>query len=332
VPRDRFDYNRAISDSWKQQTLLNIVKTRYADMPLFVEVASVVSGYTLERSVNLGGTVSSQSAVQGNFFELGTSGTYIDRPTITYAPITGKQFNKSFMTPIPPRAILFLLQSGWPVDLVLPLVVDAINGYRSGVLAGADQRAGDPEYYRLIELLRKLQMAGVTGMQIRKGDNDRKTTVLLFRQKDISAEMETLSDEVDRILGLPPGQREATVSYGFLPSSDTDIALLTRSMLQIIIELATQVDVPEHHVREGRTMGSLPVAEVGGKPLIAIHHSREKPQDGETLVAVNYRDYWYWIDDRDFHSKRTFTFLMVLMSLSETGGNEGLPLITIPAG
>lgn len=54
IARDRFDYNTAIADSWKEQTLLNIVKLRYADMPLFVEVASVVNGYTLEGSVNLG--------------------------------------------------------------------------------------------------------------------------------------------------------------------------------------------------------------------------------------------------------------------------------------
>ena len=60
VTRDRFDYNTAISDSWKEQTLLNIVKIRYADMPLFVEVASIVSGYTLEGSVNINGILSSK--------------------------------------------------------------------------------------------------------------------------------------------------------------------------------------------------------------------------------------------------------------------------------
>jgi len=82
VPRDRFDYNTAISDSWKEQTLLNIVKIRYADMPLFVDVASIVSGYTLEGSVQLGGTVSGSSAVQGDFLNLGTQGKYTDRTTI----------------------------------------------------------------------------------------------------------------------------------------------------------------------------------------------------------------------------------------------------------
>ena len=36
VARDRFDYITAISDSWRAQTLLNMVKLRYGDAPVFL--------------------------------------------------------------------------------------------------------------------------------------------------------------------------------------------------------------------------------------------------------------------------------------------------------
>ena len=37
LPRDRADYSNSLSDSWKEETLLNIVKVRYLDPPVFVE-------------------------------------------------------------------------------------------------------------------------------------------------------------------------------------------------------------------------------------------------------------------------------------------------------
>lgn len=110
--RDRFDYDTVIANSWKEQTLLKLVKLRYADMPIFVEVASIVNGCTLEGSVNLGTIVSSSDAVQRDVLNFGTTGKYTDRPTITYAPITGQQFNKSFMLPVPLKAVLFPMQPG----------------------------------------------------------------------------------------------------------------------------------------------------------------------------------------------------------------------------
>ena len=35
VARDRFDYVNAMSESWKRQMLLNLVKIRYLDAPVF---------------------------------------------------------------------------------------------------------------------------------------------------------------------------------------------------------------------------------------------------------------------------------------------------------
>src|SRR5512132_1214832 len=80
VSRDRSEYAASISESWKRQTLLNIVKLRYLDPPVFVDVGQIVAGYQLQTSGNLAGQLSSAQAIQGNTLTLGGSATYIDRP------------------------------------------------------------------------------------------------------------------------------------------------------------------------------------------------------------------------------------------------------------
>jgi hypothetical protein len=94
------------------------------------------------------------------------------------------------MTPIPPQAVMFLIQSAWPVDLILPLTLDSLNGLRSRVAAGARQREGDTDFYRAIELLREVQKSGAVGMQIVRGGNQKETTVMLFYRDRLAPDLE----------------------------------------------------------------------------------------------------------------------------------------------
>ncbi len=329
IPRDRIDYNQAISDSWQEQTLLNIVKLPYADMPLFVEVASVISGYNLERSVNLGASGASTDGSSSSAGSVGGEARLTDRPTITYSPITGRQFNRSFMLPIPPHIVMFLAQSGWPNDLVYPLTVESINGLRSESAAADRSRAADPAYYRVMDLFNQIQQAGGSGMQIVRDEDGVRSSHLVFHSQMLPDADKRAVAELIEELGLSPGLDSYRVTYGYA-HDDTEIAVLTRSMLQMIIMLSYQVDVPDEHVASGQALASRYADSANGaRQLIDINSSVDEPDDA--FVAVPYNGYWFWIDKSDFASKRIFSFVMILLSLAEDGESATLPLVTVPA-
>ena len=107
--------------------------------------------------------------------------------------------------------------------------------------------------------------------------------------------------------------------------------MLTRSMLEILVEVASHIEVPAAHVAEGRTLATLAdEVATGGVISSRIQSSRDMPADA--FVAVQYRGYWFWISDRDFSSKRLFSFLMFLFTLAETGTPTPAPTLTIPTG
>jgi hypothetical protein len=57
VARDRHLYASSLSDSWKEQTLLNIVKMRYLDPPIFVDVGNIVASYSLVQGISATGNI-----------------------------------------------------------------------------------------------------------------------------------------------------------------------------------------------------------------------------------------------------------------------------------
>ena len=329
VDRDRFEYINAIASSWKQQTLLNIVKLRYADTPVFLDVGQIISGYQLEGTVAIGGSLNSASAI-GDVFSLGTAGRYTDRPTITYTPLTGANFIHVLMTPIPPPALFMLIEQGWPVDMLMQVGVQRINGI-SNSKSGARGQAADPDFARLLIAFQRLQASGALGIRVEFSKESKlEGIVMTISRKNLPPGIQADRDLVRKLLGLRPDLQEFKVIYGGMSDRDDTVAVQTRSGLQILAELGANVEVPAEHIAELRTYPLIPESRGSAQsllPLIRIHADKSLPADA--FAVVKYRDYWYWIDDRDFRSKGVFTFLMIIMTLAETGEKVQAPVVTI---
>ncbi len=189
VPIDRADYGAAIADSWKQQTLLNIVKLRYMDLPVFMDVASVVAGYSLQTGVAVNALVTDGNYRQGNLGSVGGSAIYTDRPTITYVPMTGEKFLRGLITPIDPKNIFFMLQAGYAADFVLGLTVESLNGVRNSSTARGVVREADPDFLQALQLMRDVQADGALGMRVEEDKARNATGVVFFRRDDVSPEI-----------------------------------------------------------------------------------------------------------------------------------------------
>ena len=331
VARDRFDYVSAISESWKRQTHLHLVKTRYLDAPVFLDVGSVINQYAIEQEVGVGVSGEFYNRGEPSFIspEVGVKGRYTDRPTITYNPLMGENFARSVLKPVPNSAILLLVEAGYPIDYVLRICVQTINGLDNRRSGRVTLRAADPEFYELLSLLRRIQE--MEAICVRAISVDGKETLsVLFRPPN-----EALTADLKRameLLGLDPDAREFRVVSGSFATSNREIAILGRSMLQIFSAYASFIDVPESHVSQGRVVAAeqdnLATA-AGFPPLIQVRSGSSKPND--VFVAVPYRDHWFWVDDQDIHSKGTFFFLMILFSFTERGvSGQAAPIVTIP--
>jgi len=332
VQRDRLDYGGAIADSWKEQTLLNIIKLRYFDTPTFLDVSTVISSYQLQSEVSFGREIFPNAPGDTNR-SFGLTGIYTDRPTISYAPLTGEKFVNS----------LAMILSGHQADFILRATVRAINDVYNHSASPARARREDPAFAQVIAALRRIQQAGALGMRIEArpvavqgGRGDRPVTAdtawIFFRE---GADAETAADIafVRKSLDIDPAIRELRLGFGSLRTGGGEIALLTRSIMEILVELSSGVEVPEQHLAEGRAR---PLQKGEGSPGGGNSYPVARVLAGEgppadAYVAVRYRNHWFWIDDRDLASKRAFSFLKIFSSIAETGVVPQQPVLTIPA-
>ena len=113
--------------------------------------------------------------------------------------------------------------------------------------------------------------------------------------------------------------------------AEGELAVNSRSMLQIMGAFASYLDVPEAHLKDHSAMPCLRerLDRRAVRRRCGFTAARREPT--AAFAAVHYRDHWFWVDNGDWQTKRALTAVMFFFTLADTGSNEKLPLITIPA-
>ena len=114
--------------------------------------------------------------------------------------------------------------------------------------------------------------------------------------------------------------------------------LETRSLLQVLFFVSQGVEVPREHLTSGiapRTNG------YGSEPfdwqqvlvgLFRVCSAKCKKRPPCAHIAVQYKGYWYYIDERDRDSKATFALLIEVSRLELESTKSKAPLLTLPLG
>ena len=324
VPGARFNYNEAIARSLNEQLLLNLVRLRYRDTPLFVDVGSVIAQYSLSGNLGASPTISIDGS-GNNEYGFGIGGAYTENPTITYEPLRGGAAAERLLKPIDPSTLALLSQSGWSIERLLVCCVQEINDVDNAPSAtgpAPTRLPNNERFRRLAHALRELQSSG--GLKVRPVVEDGRPAVGLFIERSDAARA------VREELGLDPVLEQFRLVAQTGRRSPSEVAMSGRSLLGVLFFLSLSVDTPEPDRAAGLIGGAtLDWSTVIGN-LLRVKSADAAPE--RAFVRIRYRNRWFFIDDSDLNSKATFNLLNYLYALQAAGADSRSPLLTVPVG
>ncbi len=182
------EYSDAIQQASAEQLLLNLVRLKYRELPLILDIGTVSAQFEITHTGGVSGTLNENvgQAVSHTAATVGSGATgsfsstagrisgsnpdslnlfgqfaYSERPTLTFSPLRGEDFVKRMMSPISLDTIVLLSNAGWRIDRVFRVVIQELNGIdNAGAASGPTPDIG-PDFKNFVQAcdaMRSLQL------------------------------------------------------------------------------------------------------------------------------------------------------------------------------
>jgi hypothetical protein len=379
-------YNHAVKQVTEEELLLNLVRLRYNDDPVHLDVSSIAAQYELDASAEARPFLGFASSLGLGFFKStvlpDAAASASNRPTLTMVPLDDPDNVRRLFRPGTAEEIAFLAETSWPIATIFRLYVETLNRVPNAPSASGPTRPIVPEFrefQRAVWLLQTLEDRGgarfvheekltevgsplsadriTADAQVQAAKNGYeyrerpdKTWALVKRDRRLVLKINPTDagspevQELCALLNLHPGLLSYAVAVGSddpfsltspPPPTDT-LRLVVRSTVQAMFYLAHGVLVPPEHVACGLVQVTVePDGQVFDwqevtRELFTVRSVKQHCRPEHAHVAVRYRGWWFYIDDRDQASKTTFSLLMPLARVDLVGARKATPVLTLP--
>lgn len=329
VSSGRGDYNEAISRTENEQMLMAIVKGCYGETFSLLSVTGVAANVRFAANGGFQAGIGPSQNYVGNLIPLSGGVAYEENPTITYQPVQGEQYLRQLMAPIPLDVLVMFVRNSLNPAASLIMLSERINDMPNPHFLGSASVETDLRFQQFADLNKELIQAGILHWV---EDPREKVPFAILITNWNTDHLPKVRDYLGLLgLSVPSALSEdivLPVYFGIRGKKADCVAISTRSTYNLIQILRAATSIPSEHLANGLVE---PFPELGlvGKS-IRIHTSREEPENAST--AVEYRDYWFYIDESDTKSKWFYNIMRTLWSATISGSadQKSAPILTIP--
>ena len=159
------EYNDAVRQTLDEQMLANLVRMRYYQSPIFLQVSSLNTSFSVGATVGATGTLSES----GNSGGANIGGSYSENPTISFSMPESQAYYGKLLAPLSAKQITSLVLGGFDTELVFRTAVRGVNRLKNLNVDFDDSSEESESHVRFMEmigLITKLRSEGIVDLEL----------------------------------------------------------------------------------------------------------------------------------------------------------------------